>query len=59
LKIIRLKKIVVGDEFVIEVGKSRLIMRKNGEVVINGTKFNFTASGAVQINGKVVDLNKP
>jgi len=44
---------------VIEVGKSRLIMRKNGEVVINGTKFNFTASGAVQINGKVVDLNKP
>lgn len=55
----KVKKIVVGDEFVIEVGKSRLIMRKNGEVVINGTKFNFTASGAVQINGKVVDLNKP
>ena len=51
------KKVVVGDEYVIEVGKSRLVMDKDGNVTLTGTKFNFTASGPVQINGKVIDLN--
>ncbi|MET3601889.1 type VI secretion system tip protein TssI/VgrG [Martelella mangrovi] len=47
----------VGEELIIKVGKSRLIMDKEGNVTITGTTFNFTASGHVQINGKVVDLN--
>ncbi|WP_156398945.1 type VI secretion system tip protein TssI/VgrG, partial [Methylobacterium sp. Leaf469] len=55
----RTKKLTVGDEFVIEVGKSKFIMRKDGTIIILGTNFNFTASGPVQINGSVVDLNKP
>ncbi len=55
----KFKKTTVGEEFVIEVGKSKFIMRKDGTVIILGTNFNFTASGPVQINGSVVDLNKP
>lgn len=55
----KFKKLVVGDEYVIEVGKSKMIMRKDGTVIILGTNFNFTASGPVQINGEVVDVNKP
>ncbi|MDO5612450.1 MAG: hypothetical protein Q4G14_04295, partial [Paracoccus sp. (in: a-proteobacteria)] len=53
------KKIAVGEEFVIECGASKFIMRNDGSVIILGTNFNFTASGPVQINGSVVDLNKP
>lgn len=47
----------VGKEFLINCGKSKFIMDSDGNVTIIGTKFNFTASGNVQINGKVIDLN--
>lgn len=55
----KFKKVIVGEEFVIECGASKFIMRKDGTVIILGTQFNFTASGPTQINGVVVDLNKP
>ncbi|ACM36988.1 MULTISPECIES: type VI secretion system Vgr family protein [Rhizobium/Agrobacterium group] len=55
----KFKKVIVGEEFVIECGASKFIMRKDGTVIILGTQFNFTASGPTQINGTVVDLNKP
>ncbi|MDR6820075.1 type VI secretion system secreted protein VgrG [Neorhizobium sp. 2083] len=58
-KVGKFKKLIVGDEFVIECGASKFIMRKDGTVIILGTHFNFTASGPTQINGVVVDLNKP
>ncbi len=45
------------DEFSITVGKSSFVMKSDGSVVINGTKFNFEASGPVQISGKDVDVN--
>lgn len=47
----------VGKEFLINCGKSKFIMDSDGNVTIIGTKFNFSASGNVQINGKVIDLN--
>ncbi|PTW34415.1 type VI secretion system Vgr family protein, partial [Rhodovulum kholense] len=47
----------VGQEFLINCGKSKFVMDAEGNVTIIGTKFNFTASGHVQINGKVIDLN--
>ncbi len=53
------KKITIGEEFIIQVGQASLTMRKDGSVIILGTNFNFTATGPVQINGEVVDLNKP
>ncbi|HLP70551.1 MAG TPA: type VI secretion system tip protein VgrG, partial [Rhizobium sp.] len=58
-KVGKFKKLIVGEEFVIECGASKFIMRKDGTVIILGTHFNFTASGPTQINGAVVDLNKP
>lgn len=58
-KVGKFKKVIVGEEFVIECGASKFIMRSDGTVIILGTHFNFTASGPTQINGIVVDLNKP
>ena len=58
-KVGKFKKTEVGEEFVIKVGKSELILREDGTVILLGSNFNFTASGPVQINGSVVDLNKP
>ncbi|SAI69940.1 Uncharacterized protein conserved in bacteria [Bordetella ansorpii] len=46
-----------GDELEIVVGKSSLVMRSDGTVLINGSNFNFSASGPVQLNGKNVDIN--
>ncbi|WP_197436565.1 hypothetical protein, partial [Agrobacterium vitis] len=46
-----------GEEFIIKCGESKLMMDKAGNVTIVGTKFNFAASGHVQINGEVIDLN--
>ncbi|MFK0204720.1 type VI secretion system tip protein TssI/VgrG [Agrobacterium sp. NPDC090283] len=46
-----------GEEFIIKCGQSKLMMDKDGNVTITGTKFNFAASGHVQINGDVIDLN--
>lgn len=51
------QNIVVGKEFSITVGNSKLVMDAEGNVTILGTKFTFAASGPVQINGKVIDLN--
>jgi type VI secretion system secreted protein VgrG len=47
----------IGEEFIIKCGDSKMMMDKKGNVTIVGTKFNFAASGHVQINGKVIDLN--
>ncbi|MGN8258691.1 type VI secretion system Vgr family protein [Pseudomonas sp. SMSB3] len=49
--------ITVGDELSITVGKSTLVMKSDGTVLINGSNFDFSASGPVQINGKDVDIN--
>jgi type VI secretion system secreted protein VgrG len=49
--------ITAGDELEITVGKSSLVMKSDGTVLINGTTFNFSASGPVAINGKDVDIN--
>ncbi|WMD22109.1 type VI secretion system tip protein TssI/VgrG [Achromobacter seleniivolatilans] len=50
-------RIDAGDEFAVTVGKSSLVMKSDGTVLINGTTFEFTASGHVQVAGKVVDIN--
>jgi type VI secretion system secreted protein VgrG len=47
----------IGEEFIIKCGESKMMMDKKGNVTIVGAKFNFAASGHVQINGKVIDLN--
>ena len=49
--------ITAGDELSITVGKASLVMKSDGTVLINGSNFDFSATGPVQINGKDVDLN--
>lgn len=51
------KKIAVGEEFVIECGDSKFIMKANGEVLILGKTFNFVATDHFQMRGKPIDLN--
>jgi type VI secretion system secreted protein VgrG len=53
----KFKKIAVGEEFVIECGDSKFIMKSNGEVIILGKKFNFVATDHFQMRGKPIDLN--
>jgi type VI secretion system secreted protein VgrG len=40
-----------------KVGSSVMVMKDDGNVLINGSTFDFSASGPVQINGKDVDVN--
>ena len=53
----KFKKIAVGEEFVIECGNSKFIMKANGEVIILGKTFNFVATEHSQMRGKPIDLN--
>ncbi|MFZ6748482.1 type VI secretion system Vgr family protein [Undibacterium sp. Ren11W] len=49
--------VTAGEELSITVGKASLVMKADGTVIINGSKFNFEATGPVQISGKDVDIN--
>ena len=50
-------KLVVGEEIVIECGLSRLIMRKDGSVLLNGTTIILDATGAVYVRGATIEMN--
>jgi type VI secretion system secreted protein VgrG len=50
-------KIVVGDTFEIIVGKSRFFMDKDGNISVIGVRHTHVASGPIQMNGQVIDLN--
>ncbi len=52
-------RLEIGEELEIVVGSSRIVVKSDGTVTILGVHFNFTASGPVQINGEIIDLNKP
>ncbi len=53
----KFKKIAVGEEFIIECGDSKFIMKSNGEVIILGKNFNFVATEHFQMRGKPIDHN--
>ncbi|MBO3275758.1 type VI secretion system Vgr family protein [Pseudomonas schmalbachii] len=46
-----------GDSIALRVGKASLVLKSDGHILINGTRFDFEASGPVQISGKDIDLN--
>ena len=50
-------KITAGSMIEIKCGASKLTMDSGGKVTITGTEFKFSASGAVKINGAIIDLN--
>ncbi len=49
--------LTAGDRIELVCGKSSLVMTSDGTVTINGSTFDFSASGPVQITGKDIDLN--
>lgn len=50
-------KIISGKSIELICGSCSLKMEQSGTVTITGLKFNFTASGPVEIKGKDVDIN--
>lgn len=44
--------IEAGDEFVVKVGQSKLTMKKNGDITIEGMKLKVTGKNSVKIEGK-------
>jgi len=51
------KKIIVGSSLEITCGASKLTMDAGGKITLEGSEFNFSASGQVKINGGIIDLN--
>lgn len=47
----------VKERFELTVGAAKLVIDKSGKVELSGVEFDFTASGPVQINGSMIDLN--
>ena len=50
-------KIISGKSIELICGPCSIKMEQSGTVTIAGLKFNFTASGPVEITGKDVDIN--
>jgi type VI secretion system secreted protein VgrG len=49
--------ISAADELTIKVGDAKIVMKKNGEITINGKDINVKGSGAVTVKGSTVDNN--
>lgn len=50
-------KFDVKERLEITVGAAKLTIDKSGKVELTGVEFDFSASGPVQINGSIIDLN--
>ncbi|QTD53912.1 type VI secretion system tip protein VgrG [Sulfidibacter corallicola] len=53
------KKMVIDvkDQLTLKVGRAKLIMKKNGDVSINGKKFNLKCSSNIKNKGSKIALN--
>jgi type VI secretion system secreted protein VgrG len=49
--------ISAADELTIKVGEARIVLKKNGDISINGKDLNLKGSGAVTTKGSSVDNN--
>jgi type VI secretion system secreted protein VgrG len=52
-----IKRIVVGEKFEIICGNSKLVMDKDGNILICGKNTNIIVSDEVVINGRKISLN--
>jgi type VI secretion system secreted protein VgrG len=50
-------KLTVGKAITITCGAAKLQIKNDGSVTLNGTKFTFTATGEVKVEGKEITLN--
>lgn len=46
-----------SDQLTVHVGKAKIIMKKNGDITVEGKKVNIKGSGPVTIKGSKVNIN--
>ncbi len=46
-----------SDQLTVQVGSAKMILKKNGDIVIEGKKVNIKGSGAITIKGSKVGIN--
>ena len=46
-----------SDQLTVHVGKAKIILKKNGDISIDGKKINIKGSGPIKIKGSKVDIN--
>jgi type VI secretion system secreted protein VgrG len=53
------KKAIISaaDELTIKVGEAKIVMKKNGDILINGKNIDIKGSGAATVKGSSVDNN--
>jgi type VI secretion system secreted protein VgrG len=53
---LKAKKVFIeaGDEIVLKTGKARIVMKKNGDISIEGKTIRATASGNMTLKGKKI-----
>jgi len=49
--------IVAADEIVLKVGSAKLVMKKNGDILLDGKKINVKASGDIVMKGSKILQN--
>ena len=52
-----LKHMIIGKRFELSVGKSKLILNKDGTIILSGTKISLNGSKELEVNSKKVDIN--
>lgn len=53
----KIRKVVAGESFELICGQGSIKVDKSGRIVISGTQIELSATGAVTVKGKVIDLN--
>lgn len=49
--------LTAGDQITIKTGSASIVMKKNGDITINGKKISITASGDIVMKGKKILQN--
>ena len=49
--------LTAGDSITFTVGKSVLVMKKDGTITLNGKTIDVVGSDHIQLDGKRIDLN--
>ena len=49
--------ITIADQLTIKCGKAALVLKKNGDILLNGKKINIKASGDIVMKGKNIKQN--
>ncbi len=49
--------LTAGETLELRCGASRIVMNKDGKIIIEGTEFRFTSSGEVWVVGAPINLN--